>query len=152
MRGRRARAPLLGLAGVLLAAAACGPGDDGVDLPPLEPTFFSLDANVFGPRCTGPCHSGGEEFAAGGLDMEPDARLALLDVLADSTKCRDSGLTLLVEGEPEASLAYLKVRAKREDTEPPCGDPMPPGSSRAPLTVAQVEALRAWIEAGAPAD
>lgn len=139
------------LAGVLFGAAACGP-DDGNDLPPLEPTFTSLDANVFFPRCTAPCHSGGEEFAGGGLDMEPDARLALLDVVAGSSKCRDSGMTLLVAGDPDASLTFLKIVAKAEDTEPPCGDPMPQGSSRPSLTAAQIETLRTWIEAGAPAD
>lgn len=142
------RRPALAVA--LLLAAACGP--DGEDLPPLEPTFSSLDANVFGPRCTAPCHSGGEDFAAGGLDMEPDARLALLDVIADSSKCRDSGLTLLVAGEPEESLAYLKMVAKLDDTDPPCGDPMPSGRTRAALTQEQVDTVRAWIAAGAPAD
>jgi hypothetical protein len=145
------RAVLVLVLGAGLGAAACGP-DDGSDLPPLEPTFASLDANVFFPRCTAPCHSGGEDFAAGGLDLEPDARLALLDVEAASNKCGDSGLTLLVAGDPEASLAYLKIVTKSEDTEPPCGDPMPSGSTRPPLTGAQIEALRAWIEAGAAGD
>lgn len=144
MRGR--------LAGAMLVAAlgACGPGGDDDGLPPLEPTFESLDANVFFPRCTAPCHSGGEDFAAGGLDMEPDARAALLDVIAASNKCRDSGLTLLVAGDPGASLAYQKIVAKAEDVEPPCGDPMPSGSSRPSLTDEQIDVLRQWIEAGAP--
>lgn len=132
----------------LVTASACGPGG-GDDKPPLAPTFASLDANVFFPKCTAPCHSGGE-FAGGGLDMEPDARVALLDVLAGSRQCRDSGLTLLVAGDPDASLAFLKIVAKAEDAEPPCGDPMPQGSSRPSLSPAQIDTLREWIEAGAP--
>lgn len=133
----------------VLLAAACG-GDD--PLPPLEPTFASLDANVFGPRCTAPCHSGGPDIAGGGLDLEPDARLAMLGVLAASNKCSDSGMTLLVAGDPDASLAFVKVEAKAAGDDPPCGDPMPSGRSRPALPAAQIEALRAWIAAGAPAD
>ena len=135
---------------VLLSVAACGNGDAAP--PVVEPTWSSLDEHVLGPRCTAPCHSGGGDVAAGGLDLEPDSRLAMLEVLAGSNKCRDSGLTLLVAGDPDASLAYLKVVAKADGVDPPCGDPMPSGRSRAPLPDDQIAALRDWILAGAPAD
>ena len=60
-----------------------------------------------------------------------------------------SRTVLLVAGDPEASLAYLKVVAKADGTDPPCGDPMPSGHSRPALADAQIAALRDWILAGA---
>ena len=48
--------------------------------------------------------------------------------------------------DPAQSLLYLKL----SQDPPPCGDPMPQGSSRPSLTQAQIDTLREWIEAGAP--
>jgi hypothetical protein len=81
--------------------------------------------------------------------MNADAYAVLVDVPAMGGDCEPSGLVRVVPGDPEASLLYLKVRAKREAAAPPCGDPMPQGE-RPPITEAELAAIEGWILAGAP--
>ena len=129
--------------GVLLVSLfASGCTQDSI---PLEPTLASLDANVFQPRCTWVCHSGGE-YAAGGLDLS-DFRTATFGVPATSRACEDTGLALVVPGDPDASLLVLKVSAATDGEDAICGDGMPNGF-RHPLSTTQVDTIREWIVAG----
>lgn len=85
--------------------------------------------------CTA-CHGAGGEA---GLDLSTDPHGAVVD--APSTT--DPSWTLVVPGDPDASLLLLKLAG----TNPPgTGGAMPPGSGTPDETVATV---RAWIEAGA---
>jgi len=54
---------------------------------------------------------------------------------------------LVVPGNPTSSLLHGKLAAM-----PACGVPMPPTATSAttPITPAMLEAVRAWIAAGAP--
>jgi hypothetical protein len=129
---------------ILLCAslAACGSDEPG-DVP----TFAELDQAVLTPRCTAPCHSGGE-FAAGGLDLQPDSHAALVDVPATAPACVGQGKRV-VAGDPGASLLYSKVIAKIDGTAPPCGETMPLGADVPALPEEEAEMIRKWIAAGA---
>jgi hypothetical protein len=133
---------------VLAFAAACGGDDDAVapDAFPLEPTFASLRANVFGPKCAAPCHSAIDP--PGGLDLATDPYAALVGVDAAGRFCRDMGLVRVVPGDAAASLAYQKIIAKRDDTDPVCGEGMPQGS-RPALSDDEIAAIEQWIADGA---
>jgi hypothetical protein len=131
-----------------LVCSACS-GADETEPPPQEaPQYGELDARIFVPACTFACHSGGE-FAGGGLDMTVPPSKALIDVPAVAAACADGGWKRVVPGRPEQSLLYLKIAAKLEGTEPPCGDGMPAGANRPSLSADEVAEVRAWIEAGA---
>lgn len=113
-----------------------GGGGDGA-----APTFTQIYGQILQPHaCAGSyCHIGG--FGA------EDMHLAYTHLVGapamDDGECK--GHTLVVPGDPEHSLVYLKVAS----TEPPCGKSMPPSG----LTVVSpddVALLRAWIAAGAP--
>jgi hypothetical protein len=142
----------------LVAAGCTNTGDDPFptndaasvpDAIPLGPNYVSIEANIFRMRCTNVCHSGGPKNAAAGMDMNADAYAVLVGVPAAGEDCAPSGLMRIAPGDPEMSLLYLKVRAKREATAAPCGDPMPQGE-RPPITEAELEAIEGWILAGAP--
>lgn len=103
-----------------------------------ELTFRALYENVIAPRCA-PCHT---QSSFGGLRMANAAAglEALVGVGATTSACL--GADRVVAGDAAASVLYRKVSG-----ESLCGSPMPPG---APLSAAQIAAVRAWIEAGAP--
>jgi hypothetical protein len=124
---------------------------------PIMPTWSSIWDNALGanPGCGGPfCHTG----TGGGnlmMDTKENAYKGLVGVAAmgmnlpnatNPMNCKDSGLTRVVAGDPEMSLLYSKVRL---DKDVPCGSRMPTGSM---LTQAQVDAIKAWIMAGAKND
>lgn len=121
---------------------------------PIEPTFSAIYDKVF-TGCGGPfCHTG----TAGGnlmIDTKENTYMALVGVAAmgmnlpnatNPTHCKDAGLMRVVAGDPDASLLYAKVRL---DQEVPCGSRMPTGGMLPPE---QVEAIKAWIMAGAKND
>lgn len=134
---------------LVVVLAGCGGGDDDAAAPdalPLEPTFASLRANVFGPKCAAPCHSAIDP--PGGLDLATDPYAALVGVDAAGRFCRDLGLVRVVPGDAAASLAYQKIIAKREGDDPVCGEGMPQGS-RPALSDEEIAAIEQWIAAGA---
>jgi len=121
---------------------------------PIEPKFSAIYEKVL-PSCGGPfCHTG----SGGGnlvMDTQANAYKNLVGVAAmgmnlpnatNPMNCKDSGLTRVVAGDPEMSLLYSKVRL---DKDVPCGSRMPTGGM---LKQAQVDAIKAWIMAGAKDD
>lgn len=111
-----------------------GSGGSG-GAPPAAPTFAEVYNDVLHAHgCAGSyCHAGeGAQATYSDLVGKP----------ATGMGCE--GQVLVVPGDPEHSLVYLKVTM----TQPPCGKQMPMGG--APLPADQVEMLRAWIAAGAP--
>lgn len=133
---------------LLLAVAACG-GDDAAATPdaiPLEPTFASIEANILHPRCAVVCH--GRIDPPAGLDLETDPYAAIVGVPASGTMCAGVGLDRVEPGDPAASLLYLKVQAKRDGVDPPCGDGMPQGA-RPALSDEEIGVIEEWITAGA---
>ena len=101
-------------------------------------TFRALYDGVIAPRC-GPCHT---QRAFGGLGMPSAAAAfeALVGIGAATSAC--AGSDRVVAGDPAASVLYRKVSGENL-----CGPAMPPG---APLSAAEVDAVRSWIAAGAP--
>ncbi len=84
---------------------------------------------IFQMHCVN-CH--GKSKQEGGLDLRTQV---------GRLKGGDSG-SALIPGEPGKSLLYARVLARE----------MPPLDEIRPPTTAEVETLRQWIEAGAPAD
>jgi hypothetical protein len=112
------------------------------------PKFSEIRAQILDKNCTFACHSGGEN-AAGDLDLEIDPYTALINVAPLAAACSGNALKRIAPGDPDTSLLYVLVTAKMSGADAPCGDPMPSGSDRAPLTAAESEMIRAWIAAGA---
>ncbi|MDP2311479.1 MAG: c-type cytochrome domain-containing protein [Pseudomonadota bacterium] len=91
---------------------------------------------IFASECV-VCHQGAAP--AGGLDLELDAHAATVGIASSLY----AGRTLVVEGDPDASLLYNKVAGAQAAGE---GGPMPSGSA---LAAEDLEVIRAWIADGA---
>lgn len=116
---------------------ACGAGE-------FNSTFSAIQKVIFeGRGCThSKCHG---DAKAGELDLRAEAAYAsLIEV-----KASQGSALRVMPGEPDESVLYNKLRAA---TEPGsvmvAGSPMPSGAP--PLSPEHLEALRRWIEAGAP--
>jgi hypothetical protein len=112
-------------------------------------TFADVQA-IFDQNCI-TCHTTQlpprpESFGFAMLPLTPDVAYRSLVGAAASEKC---GGILVVPGDLARSYLYQKLTK-----DPPCdGKRMPhPGmlASRPPLPAAQVDIIRAWIQAGAP--
>jgi len=129
----------------------------------LNPTFTNVYASVIGARCTG-CHRpGGSGVTVGKLDMSTQAAAYanLVGVAAAGTGAGASGVMCAALSPPilrvspnqsAMSLLVDKVASKLEMRNPACGSPMPLPTAAAPLTAAQVDLIRAWIDGGAQND
>ncbi len=111
--------------------------------PPVgQPTLSWLQANVFTPSCTASsCHGG--STGAGGLNLtDGKAYAALVGVTATATDKDGKALVRVKAGDPDRSLLSLRVAG-------PYGtlDVMPPGLK---LDQFKIDAINAWITAGAP--
>jgi len=125
------------------------PREDGVNavvvpplpLEPLEPTWASLFEDLLRGRgcATALCHGGSD--AGFRVTDSASTHAALTTGAASGEECAGQG-ALIVAGDPDASLFVDKLGA-----EPRCGDPMPLGGI--PLRDEDLEAVRAWIAAGA---
>jgi hypothetical protein len=153
------KATLCGIALALLAAACGGGGGGGSStgggVPVVDPTpgpsceqfdstFAAIQKLVFENKgCTQDvCHGSAR---SGGLDLRPGAAYANL-LEAPSQR---SANPRIQPGEPSESFLYQKLSAA---TLPGSftvgGSPMPSGL--APLSENELQAIRLWIEAGAP--
>jgi hypothetical protein len=126
--------------------------DAAPDAYPLLPTFESLEINVFRRKCTAACHSGGM-FAAGNFDMSGDTVASMVNVPAVGTEtsgCGESGFLRILPGIPKRSLVYLKLMEKSYGFPDVCGEGMPQGANRDPLSDEEIAAIAEWISLGAP--
>lgn len=146
-RGARAARRACTMA-LLALATACGEPepDDG---PAVR--FSDINTEIFEKKCTFACHSGGG-FGAGGLDLQTDPLGALVDAAPTSPECSGNATPRVTPGDPEASLLYLKIVARIDGTDPPCGAPMPPSQDQPAVTEEEAERIRVWIEQGATDD
>lgn len=111
-----------------------------------EGTFDVIQREIFGPKgCrVETCHG---SSLAGGLDLRwGAAHYALVGVPAANAAAAAAGKKRVVPGDPDASFLWQKLTGALADDE---GIRMPGVGS--PLGVLQLEVLRAWITAGAPA-
>jgi polyvinyl alcohol dehydrogenase (cytochrome) len=112
------------------------------------PTFTNVYQGVLCPLgCTKVCHSTAAQGELN-LDGKAIAYQGLVNAAAKGPPCAGQG-TLVVPGNPMTSIFQSKLT-----TMPGCGVAMPPGGdpTTTPVTPAQLEAVRAWIMAGAPND
>ena len=155
MSGSRAR--VCGIAFAMLASA-CGGGSGGSTtggVPTTDPTpgsacqefdstFAAIQKVVFENKgCTQDvCHGSAR---SGGLDLRAGSAYAnLLEVGSTS-----SPNPRIQPGEPSESFLFQKLSAAtRPGSFTVAGSPMPSGLE--PLPANELEALRLWIEAGAP--
>lgn len=94
------------------------------------------------------CHSAGEAAGELLLSEGPSRALeALVEVPARGVQCAPTGMPLIVPGDPDASLLWLKVSRASASV---CGNRMP--SSGSLLSEQQRCALREWIRCGACED
>jgi hypothetical protein len=93
-------------------------------LPPCEPTFASIQRNVFDIACSeGTCH--GPPTPAWGLILT-DGRA--LDRLVGKASGSCGEFFLVTPGVPAESFLWLKISSDK----PPCGERMPFGGKRLP--------------------
>lgn len=135
------------LALVLLGAVgtACTAPAAPVASASLAPTYTVLVNQVFSNCTTRSCH--GAAAPRGGLALTPELAYGqLVGVVASDRAAAAKGKLRVAPGKPEASYLYQKL------TTPEAGEGrrMPDGD--VPLSAAELEAVRAWIAAGAPRD
>ncbi len=110
----------------------------------FDHTYDAIQSVIFdGQGCTTEaCHGAG---GAGGLDLRAGHSYANLSEVPSQA----SGQMRLVPGEPTESFLYQKLRAATVPGSVTIGgSPMPVG--RAPIPEEHLEALKIWIEQGAP--
>jgi hypothetical protein len=120
---------------VLMAGAlsACGPV-------PVEPTYSSIQENIFTPSCaSASCH--GSDNPPAGLKLSADAAY---DNLVDVDSTKDPDKKRVSPGDPDASMLYLAISGTTDKV-----GQMPVGF---PLADEQIEAVKTWIENGAEKD
>ena len=134
---------------VVLAASACDEKLSTIagPTPNLEPTFTSIQRDVFGardlagrPACIS-CHTANGRTPTGGLNLDS---ADVYDRLVNAPSIRKAGAILVVPGDPEASYIIHKVEGRPGIV----GGRMPFNGPY--LTAGQILILKRWIEIGAP--
>jgi len=138
-----------GIAIAALALAACGAGSgEGLDqngqplasggAVPLQPTFASIQDNVFSVHCAIPgCHGGGSvQF---GLRLDKGFSYGNLVNVASP---RDANLIRVIPGNPDGSFIIQKLEGTQT-----LGDRMPDFGPYLPQST--IDVIRQWIAAGA---
>ena len=115
--------------------------------PSLEPTFASVQANVFEatdsagrPACTN-CHTSTGRNPSGGMNLNHDVAY---DQLVNAPSARKPGAIRVIPGDPDNSYIIHKIEGASDIV----GVRMP---QRGPyLTDGQILIIRRWIAIGAP--
>jgi hypothetical protein len=112
----------------------------------IAPTLLQQVAAIVVPNCAvSGCHDA--ITMEHGMDLSTAARIHSAWVnQRGPDHCQNKALLRVVPGNPNGSYVMTKITATMKACE--LWDPMPP-SPRAPLTLAQIETIRAWIQAGA---
>lgn len=138
---------------LIVAACAASACDESLSKlagpsPNLEPTFSSIQSNIFEstdsagrPACTN-CHTSTGHPPAGGLNLTHDVAY---DQLVNVASREKSGVLRVKAGDPDSSYLVNKVTG----TAGIVGKRMP-FSGPPFLTDGQIQILRRWIEIGAP--
>lgn len=137
---------ILAFASACLAVALFSGCQGGVNTPAPpsgEETSFSQDVQpIFSARCTS-CHRPGSPTnTIVGIPMVLTAGAAY-DAIVERPSSQRPDLTLVVPGDAQSSLLWLKVSSNN----PPVGSTMPLIGPR--LTSAELAVVRDWIDQGA---
>lgn len=116
------------------------------DVAGVRSTFEAIQDHIFNESCiSSSCHS--SAWAAAGLSLEPDvAYEQLVGRVPQNAKARDEGMQLVKAGDPGKSFLMTKLTGSGVGY----GDRMP--RSYSSLSGVAIDAIRAWIAAGAPRD
>jgi len=125
---------------LLLAAFASACSDSGADPQPITLTSIKSDILVTSCSLSVSCHAGSS--SASHLDLKNDVWEHLVNV--ESTVA--PGTMLVVPGSPQQSFLFQKLT----EPTPAAGERMP--LRQPPLSQANIDRIRLWIEAGAPND
>ena len=142
-------------AALLLTIAAACSKDGGIDPVPTNTTYTSTWARIQGsilvPSCTSGCHTTGSSDAnQSGLALEGSgAYNALVGIAAKNAAAKADGMLRVKASDPDASYFYWKLLYLTPPAGHDYGAPMPLGKQA--LTYGQIEYIRRWIAAGAPA-
>ncbi|MHB8420678.1 MAG: hypothetical protein ACYDCL_21610 [Myxococcales bacterium] len=140
-------------------SGATGLGDEDAGSVPADggpaPTFTFINQNLIQGESCGNCHGQNVGPGEAGLDLVTDPYSALVGVPAVNLngsvhEQADGGPLLRVApGDPSESLLYIKLGLASASSQ--WGQPMPmSGPQSTPVSL--IDALRAWIAAGAPND
>ena len=146
---RRSRQMFLALT-LAFGAAACDEGLSTIagPTPDLEPTFASVQANIFeltdsaGRNACTNCHTNVGRTPAGGLNLLHDAAY---DQLVNVTSTQVPSLKRVTPGDPEASYLVHKIEGR-----PGIVGTRMPRNGPPFMTDGQILILKRWIELGAP--
>lgn len=113
----------------------------------FESTFALIQKAIFENHgCTsGGCHSG--SFPAGGLDLSPDVAW---ENLVDQPSVTPPGFVRVVPGQKDESLLWLNLAAATLPGQWQAPLRAMPQGGLPPLSLDELEAVRLWIERGAP--
>ena len=116
------------------------------DVTGVRSTFEAIQDHIFNESCiSSSCHS--SAWAAAGLSLEPDvAYEQLVGRVPQNAKAREEGMLLVKAGDPGKSFLMTKLTGSGVGY----GDRMP--RSYSSLSGVAIDAIRAWIAAGAPRD
>jgi len=169
--GRDAREFLVGLALVVVTAAAAapacrsnhgapntnggpagGPATAPLTPPPPPPIRFAKVAHILDSVCARQCHDGRPEMADD-IVLSDDGRLyqRLMDVPPSTAPKPCQGRSLVVPGDPAKSLMLAMVE-EPDEPRAKCAERMPDGcpERRPCLDAEEIHTIRLWIESGAP--
>ncbi len=116
------------------------------DVGGVRSTFEAIQDHIFNESCiSSSCHS--SAWAAAGLSLEPDvAYEQLVGRVPQNAKAREEGMLLVTAGDPGKSFLITKLTGSGVGY----GDRMP--RSYSSLSGVAIDAVRAWVAAGAPRD
>jgi|GEM_PF-1790528 len=115
--------------------------DTGSSTCDTQANLASIQADYFEKSCNfGSCHAAGAN-PAGGLDLQTDPIAAMVGVAAVAAPAKQ----LIVAGDADASFLVQKLDGTQGSTE---GSLMPLGALE-PVEPCRIDAVRAWINAGA---
>lgn len=115
--------------------------DDGTLDPDGDVSFDDQIQPILNARCIA-CHAPGGFAQLLGIPWDYTEGSSFHD-LVNQASSQDASFTMIVPGDPDASLLFLKVTQES----PPIGDMMPLGGP--PLEDSEVELFRLWILQGA---
>lgn len=151
----RVRFATAGAAAILLVTACSDGGTDAI--PPENTTQFAstwgrIQKTILTPTCaTSGCHAAGSAGAVeSGLTLDAaHAYSAMVGTSPTNSSARADGMLRVNPALPDKSFLYWKLRFMDSPSGRNYGAPMP--STNIPLTNGQIEYIRRWITAGAPA-
>ncbi|MGE0788316.1 MAG: hypothetical protein AB7S26_21765 [Sandaracinaceae bacterium] len=121
--------------------------------PDIEPTWEAIHDTIIARSCAiADCHLDPQPDAETQLDLGggAEALYARLSTVSTSELCGPLALPLVTPGDPSASLLHVKLLlAPGSEEDAACGTRMPYGSVSG-LPSAWIDAIDAWITAGAP--